>query len=95
MKHHYAKILQGLLEIGAHQLSLTPEEAKEVLRDFETLKTLRELSHQVPCELCAFKSGSNIEENGGCRHKPLVDARYSYSNDHEVIRRFQSLVDKK
>lgn len=84
--------MEALLEIGAGELSLTPQEAKEILRDYETLKALRSLSHRIPCELCAFKSGSNINKDGGCRHKPVLD---SFLTDGEVIRRFESLADKK
>lgn len=33
---------------------------------------LRQLAGKIPCELCEIKGGSNIEADGGCRHRPIV-----------------------
>jgi hypothetical protein len=33
---------------------------------------LRQLAGRIPCELCEIKGGTNIEHDGGCRHRPIV-----------------------
>lgn len=32
------------------------------------MQRLMAAANKIPCELCRIKGGSNIEENGSCRH---------------------------
>ena len=52
-------------------------------------KEIRGLAGTIPCELCAIKGGDNIEEDGGCRHRPMIDADWT---DQEVFLRLQRVV---
>ena len=89
MKQHYTETLQGLLDMGAKELSLTSKEAKAILCDYQTLKQLRQLAGIVPCEMCLIKGNHNIERDGSCRHKPMED---SHLTDLEVIKRLKSVI---
>jgi hypothetical protein len=53
-------------------------------------KEIRTLAGKIPCELCYAKSGTNLEEDGGCRHRPLVDSDLT---DAEVLARLQRAVN--
>jgi hypothetical protein len=86
MKRHYSETLQALLDLGVSEIGITPKEAKAILLDYKTLKQLRELAGTIPCELCLIKGGDNIEKDGGCRHKPVVD---SHLNDLTVLERLK------
>lgn len=35
-----------------------------------TTKDVLELACRIPCDLCTLKGGTNIEPDGGCRHRP-------------------------
>lgn len=55
------------------------------------LRQLRHLSGHIPCELCELKGGTNIEADGGCRHRPPVDTD---ACDLEVIQRIERFLKK-
>lgn len=55
------------------------------------LRQLRHLAGHIPCELCELKGGTNIESDGGCRHRPLIDTDAS---DLEVIQRIERFFKK-
>lgn len=89
MKRHYVETILGLLDMGSKTIALTPSEALSIIRDFNTLKRLRELAGTIPCDLCAVKDKNNVEQDGDCRHRPLTD---THINDVEVIRRFTKAI---
>lgn len=53
------------------------------------LPELRRLAGTVPCTLCLYKGGSNIESDGGCRHRPNENTNLY---DLEVLSRIQRAV---
>lgn len=60
--------------------------ALDELRIKSILETIRNLVGKVPCELCGIKGGSNIELDGGCRHRPITD--------QEIVNRLTRLITK-
>lgn len=88
-QRHYSETLQALLDMGAKELGITPKEVKAILHDYETLKQLRQLAGTISCEMCVIKGGSNIHDDGSCRHKPILD---SHLTDREVLERLKSVV---
>ncbi len=58
------------------------------LDDEVARRAVREFAGTIPCELCAFKGGANIDIDGGCRHRPSLDG----SNDVEVFSRLDRTV---
>jgi hypothetical protein len=88
-KRHYSKTLQAILDMGASQVGITTQEARAILRDYETLKQLRQLAGTIPCEMCLIKGGSNILEDGSCRHKPILDSNLT---DREVLSRLKDVT---
>lgn len=53
-------------------------------------KEIRTLAGKIPCELCMIKGGEHIEEDGGCRHRPMVDSDLT---DSEVLIRLERVVE--
>ncbi len=50
----------------------------------EALQELRNLAALIPCLMCRIKGGSNIDADGGCRHRsgmPIAEVveRYQYA----------------
>lgn len=37
------------------------------------LRQLRHLANHLPCDLCELKGGTNIETDGGCRHRGSIE----------------------
>jgi hypothetical protein len=52
------------------------------------LRQLRHLAGHLPCQLCELKGGSNIESDGGCRHRGSVDEDTFDLHVMEKIERF-------
>jgi hypothetical protein len=55
------------------------------------LRQLRHLASHLPCQLCELKGGSNIEADGGCRHRGSIDTDVF---DIEVIQRVERFIRK-
>jgi hypothetical protein len=53
------------------------------------LPQLRKLAGTIPCTLCLYKGGNNIEDDGGCRHRPDVNTNLF---DLEVFSRLERAV---
>jgi hypothetical protein len=52
-------------------------------------KEIRILAGRIPCQLCQIKGGHNIDQDGGCRHRPVID---SDENAVEVLDRLTRAV---
>lgn len=52
------------------------------------LRQLRHLSWHIPCQLCEMKGGSNIESDGGCRHRGSIDTDMFDTSVMEKVERF-------
>jgi len=52
------------------------------------LRQLRHLAAHLPCELCEMKGGSNIEADGGCRHRGSIEVDTFDLHVVEKIERF-------
>ena len=54
----------------------------------ELARRLWAIARHIPCALCKFKGGWNIEPDGGCRHCPAPNDPHEEVCVYEAITRF-------